>query len=106
MDSFWSFPSFWISIFVVCALSAGASAFIQLNTEGKKLKNKALLRDSILGAIFTTIVWVMSPETMISISNSTQGLVGGAQDAAKTLGTTYKMGEIGSVDVQVGPAKF
>jgi hypothetical protein len=103
MDSFWSLPSFWISIVVVCILSVGASAFIQLNTENKQLKNKALVRDAILGAIFTSIVWVMSPETMTSIANSTQGLVGGAQDAAKTLGTTYKLGD---VDVQVGPAKF
>ena len=70
------------------------------------MKNKALLRDAILGAIFTTIVWVMSPETMTSIASSAQGLVGGAQEAAKTLGSTatYKLGE--DVDVQVGPAKF
>jgi hypothetical protein len=108
MDSFWSLPSFWVSILVVCTLSVGASAFIQLNTDEKQLKNKALVRDAILGAIFTTIVWVMSPETMTSIASSAQGLVGGAQEAAKTLGgtATYKLGEVSDVDVQVGPARF
>ena len=105
MDSFWSLPSFWISILIACLLSVGVSAFVQLNTDENKLKNKALVRDGILGAIFTTIVWVMSPETMDSISSSAQNLIGGAKETAQTLGsTTYKLGE--EVDVQVGPAKF
>jgi sensor histidine kinase regulating citrate/malate metabolism len=105
MDSFWSLPSFWVSILISCLLSIGVSAFIQLNTDENKIKNKALIRDGILGAIFTTIVWVMSPETMDSISSSAQNLIGGAKEAAQTLGsTTYKLGE--EVDIQVGPAKF
>jgi sensor histidine kinase regulating citrate/malate metabolism len=105
MDSFWSLPSFWVSILISCLLSIGVSAFIQLNTDENKIKNKALVRDGILGAIFTTIVWVMSPETMDSISSSAQNLIGGAKEAAQTLGsTTYKLGE--EVDIQVGPAKF
>lgn len=105
MDSFWSLPSFWVSILISCLLSVGVSAFIQLNTDENKIKNKALVRDGILGAIFTTIVWVMSPETMDSISSSAQNLIGGAKEAAQTLGsTTYKLGE--EVDIQVGPAKF
>jgi len=107
MDSFWSLPSFWISILIACLLSVGVSAFVQLNTDENKIKNKALVRDGILGAIFTTIVWVMSPETMDSISSTAQNLIGGAKEAAQTLGSTtstYKLGE--EVDIQVGPAKF
>jgi hypothetical protein len=57
----------------------------------------------------------MSPETMKSISSGVQSMVGGAKEAAQTLGNTssstsssapitYNMG--GDMDVQVGPAKF
>ena len=114
MDSFWSSTSFWVSIFVVVIVSVGISAFIQMNTDEHEIRPKSLIRDGILGSIFTTIVWVLSPETMNSISSGVQSMVGGAKEAAQTLGntsssssstsTTYSMG--GMDDVQVGPAKF
>ena len=115
MDSFWSSTSFWVSIFVVVIVSVGLSAVAQMNMEEKEIRPKSLIRDGILGAIFTTIVWVMSPETMNSISSGVQSMVGGAKEATQTLGntssststtttTTYSIG--GMDDVQVGPAKF
>ncbi len=110
MESFWSLTSYWVSLVVVLIVSMGASAFIQKDGEEKQIKNKALIRDGIMGCIFTTIVWVMSPETMQGISESVEGMVGGAKEASATLGnvggasaSTYKMGEM---DVQVGPARF
>jgi len=114
MDSFWSSTSFWVSIFVVVIVSVGLSAVAQMNMDEKEIRPKSLIRDGILGGIFTTIVWVMSPETMNSISSGVQSMVGGAKEATQTLGntssstssstTTYSMG--GMDDVQVGPAKF
>jgi hypothetical protein len=106
MESFWSLPSYWISILFVVLTSIGLSAFIQLNNDTKELKNKALVRDGILGAIFTTIVWVMSPETMTTLSSSVNNMVGGVQEATQTLGNTALSYKLGDVDIQVGPAKF
>jgi hypothetical protein len=106
MESFWSLPSYWISILFFVLTSIGLSAFIQLNNDTKELKNKALVRDGILGAIFTTIVWVMSPETMTTLSSSVNNMVGGVQEATQTLGNTASSYKLGDVDIQVGPARF
>ena len=105
MDSFWTTPTYWVSILIVVGISLALSSFVQSQVDEKKISQKAVVRDGILGAIFATIVWVMSPETMSSIANSATSLVGGAQEAAQTLGNT-QVHKLGEMDVQVGPAKF
>lgn len=105
MDSFWTTPTYWVSILIVVSISVGLSSFVQSQVDEKKINQKAVVRDGILGAIFATIVWVMSPETMSSIANSATSLVGGAKEAAQTLGNT-QVHKLADMDVQVGPAKF
>jgi len=101
MDSFWSKPTFWASIVVVGVVMAGISAGVQSQTDEKKIKNKAVLRDGILGAIFATIVWVLSPETMDSVTTTATSFVSDAGQAVKDVATVAS-----DMDVQIGPAKF
>jgi len=106
-------PMFWVSIvlggIIVAAVSYG---FQMAQDEGqgqtKELNVKGLVRDSILGGIFTAMAWTFVPEFMNSITHS-------ATSAASTVSTVVSSAgsSLGStvasttdVDVQVGPARF
>ena len=78
-----------------------ASAFVQLKaSDEKEIKTKGLVRDGILGAIFTTIVWVLSPESMNKVFDGLKSIGGDAAEIVK------KTGGHTEFDVQVGPVGF
>jgi hypothetical protein len=108
MDSFWSKPTYWISIVVVSLVMALLSAYAQSQLEDKEIKTKGLVRDGILGAIFTTIVWVMSPDTIKNMVEPLEKMVGGAvTTASETVGASVSnMPNVPDVDIQVGPVQF
>jgi len=104
-------PMFWVSLLVGgIALAAISYGFQMAQDEGqsKELNVKGLVRDSILGGIFTAMAWTFVPEFMNSITHS-------ATSAASTVTTvgSSAISSLGStvasatdVDVQVGPARF
>ncbi len=105
MDSVWTKPSFWASLCAVGVAMAVLSAIVQSQTDEKEVKSKAVLRDGILGAIFTTIVWVLSPETMTTLTTTASSVVNEVSTA--TTAIAAKAEAVASeLDVQVGPAKF
>ncbi len=105
MDSFWTKPMFWASVAIVGVVMAGTSAFVQSQTDQKEVKSKAVLRDGLLGGIFTTIVWVLSPETMTSITTSASSVVSDVSTATSAIAAKAEA-VAAELDVQVGPAKF
>lgn len=65
MDSLVYNPMVWVSALVIGLIMAGASAAVQSQIDEKKIKTNAVFRDGLLGAIFTAIVWVLAPDTMV-----------------------------------------
>lgn len=105
MDSVWTKPSFWASLCIVGVVMAVLSAVVQSQTDTKEVKSKAVLRDGLLGAIFTTIVWVLSPETMTSITTTASSVVTDVSTATTAIAAKAEA-IAADLDVQVGPAKF
>ena len=94
------------------AVLAAVSAFLQSQHEdakpGEPLNTKAVMRDGILGAIFTAMAWTLVPESMKSLTESVSSV---ATSAATTVATTAseatkKVASSADIDLQVGPARF
>lgn len=102
-------PSLWVSMLVGAALLASVSAFLQSQhedaKEGQTLNHKALVRDGLLGAIFTAMAWTLVPESMQTLTST-------VSTAASTAATTVTItaasaaSAAGDIDLQIGPAKF
>jgi hypothetical protein len=106
MDAFEN-PMLLATIAIGAAFLAGVSSLYQLygpETEGK-VKPKAILRDGILGAIFTAMAWSFAPESMKGVADSlsatmvtTPSMTGGGASKSVSFSSDY--------DIQVGPARF
>lgn len=105
-------PTLWLSMVVGAAVLAAVSAFLQSQHEdakpGEPLNTKAVMRDGILGAIFTAMAWTLVPESMQSLTESISSV---ATNAATTVATsaaeaTKKVTSGADIDLQIGPAQF
>jgi hypothetical protein len=99
-------PSFFVSVVIGGILLAAISAGFQYMNEenNKEIKSKAVLRDGILGIIFTAMAWNFFPDTMGNLSNSVTSKVSAATaESAKSIGGGSGGFEY---DVQVGPPRF
>ena len=112
-------PMFWVSIVLGGVIVAAVSYGFQLaqeDPEAKELNVKGLIRDLLLGGIFTAMAWTLVPDTMKSITNSISSLsipstttVAPVQTGAGSSTTTSAPSTQtlpGDVDIQVGPARF
>lgn len=101
-------PMVFMTVVVGAAFLAGVSGLYQLygpESEGA-VKPKAVLRDGILGAIFTAMAWTFVPESMKGVADSLSSTIA----TVPTLtggGTSSKSVSFGpDFDVQIGPARF
>jgi hypothetical protein len=105
-------PTMWVSIVVGAVVLAATSAFLQSQHEdakpGEPLNRKALVRDGILGAIFTAMAWTLIPESMQSLTESVGSSVTSAATTVTSVASeaTKKVGSGAEIDLQVGPARF
>jgi hypothetical protein len=118
-------PMFWVSIvlggIILAAVSYGFQMYQDENaSEPKQLNVKGLIRDTLLGGIFTAMAWTLIPDTMKSLTSSFTTGVSTATAAttsavsAVTAATTAVTsgsnitggGSSTDVDIQVGPARF
>lgn len=101
-------PSFWITILIggifFCAISFLATYFE--SKDGKpSLNTKGLLRDLILGGIFTSMAWNIIPESMKSFGDGIKNIFGGlSKPTTITGGSSSSFSS--DIDLQVGPASF
>ena len=107
-------PMFWVSLLVGgIALAAISYGFQMAQDEGqgqtKELNVKGLVRDTILGGIFTAMAWTFVPEFMKSITQSATSAVSTVStvgsSAVSSLGSAAAVTST-DVDVQVGPPRF
>lgn len=98
-------PYFFVTVVSGALILASVSAGFQyLNEENnKQIKPKAVLRDGILGAIFTAMAWMFLPDTMKDLSTSVSSI---ATSTTETTVTTIKKSIPSEYDVQVGPPRF
>lgn len=93
------FVSILIGAFALAGVSAGFQKYSE-ETEGQ-IKPKAVLRDGILGAIFTAMAWTFLPDSMKTLTESVTTSV---STATTTVAST--VAHVGDYDVQIGPARF
>ena len=110
-------PMFWVSIVVGGVIVAAVSYGFQLaqeDPEAKELNVKGLIRDVLLGGIFTAMAWTLVPDTMKSITNSVSSFsstttvapIQTGSGSSTTSATPSTQTLPGDVDIQVGPARF
>lgn len=99
-------PSFFVSILIGGALLAAISAGFQYMNEenNKQIKPKAVLRDGILGLIFTAMAWSFFPDTMGDLSKSFTSKI--SSTSAESVKSVSSGGGSYEYDVQVGPPRF
>lgn len=106
-------PTMWLSMLIGGVALAAVSAFMQSQHEdakpGDAVNKKALVRDGLLGAIFTAMAWTLVPESMKSLTDS---VTSAATTAATSVTTATvdgvkKVSSAGpDIDLQFGPARF
>ena len=115
-------PMFWVSIVLGGVIVAAVSYGFQLaqeDPEAKELNVKGLIRDVLLGGIFTAMAWTLVPDTMKSITNSVSSFSvpstttvapvqtgSGSSTTSATPSSSSTQTLPGDVDIQVGPARF
>ncbi len=107
MDNFdLSNPSFLTSLLLGAVVLAAISGAFQMYTgeegEGAQaIKPKAVMRDGILGAIFTAMAWTLVPDSMKQMSESLTSTVTAAAATASSAASNAP-----DFDLQVGPPRF
>jgi hypothetical protein len=103
-------PSMWVSIVLGALVLSGVSAFLQSQHEdakaGEPLNPKGVIRDGLLGAIFTAMAWTLVPESMDSLTKTVQSTVSSAASSATTAVAKSGGGSGPDIDLQIGPARF
>jgi len=107
-------PVFWATVLIggllLCALSASITYYQNKDTEEPKVNVKGLVRDTILGSIFTAMGWALVPESFESVAKTVSSSVSTTVSSVST-NTLMKGGASlpslgGDFDLQVGPAMF
>ena len=104
-------PMFWVSLLVggiaLAAISYGFQ-MAQDEGQGKEMNVKGLVRDTILGSIFTAMAWTFVPEFMKSITQSATSAVSTVSTVGSSAVSSLSSATsaITDVDVQVGPPRF
>ncbi len=98
-------PFFWGSLvlgaIVVAAVSFG---FHKGQSDDQEVNPKALVRDGLLGAIFTAMAWNLVPDSMKHLTESvTSSVTSAASTATSVASVSLKPTDI---DLQIGPARF
>jgi hypothetical protein len=106
-----SSPALLGSVVLAAIALAVLSGFLQMYgseaKSGEPLNIRAVIRDGILGGIFTAIAWVLVPDTMKGLTSSLSSV---ATTATKSVVPTQSGGsaipEGFGPELQVGPPRF
>jgi hypothetical protein len=105
-------PAFIGSVILAGILLAGLSGVLQMyGSEAKSdepLNIRAIIRDGILGGIFTAMAWVLVPDTMKGLTSS---ISSGAVAAATSVVSSTQSGGASATsglgpELQIGPPRF
>ena len=101
-------PVFWATVLIggllLCSLSASITYYQNKDTDEPKVNIKGLVRDTILGSIFTAMGWALVPESFESVAKTVSSSV-----SSVSTNTLMKGGASlpsADFDLQVGPAMF
>jgi hypothetical protein len=100
-------PMLLATVVIGAAFLAIVSSLYQMygpESEGT-IKPKAVLRDGVLGAIFTAMAWSFAPESMKGVADSLSSSMTSAPSMTGG-GATKSVSFSPDFDIQVGPARF
>lgn len=101
-------PLFWGSLVLSAVVVAAVSYGFQMGKQeddGEPINQKGLVRDGLLGAIFTAMAWNLVPDSMKNLTDSVSATVStAASTVAETASSTVI--KAADIDLQVGPARF
>ena len=106
-------PMFWMSLLlggiVLAAISYGFQMAQDESNENQTLNVKGIIRDMLLGGIFTAMGWTLLPDAMTNITSGASSLLTTASSIASVKtsgGGSGGSGGSNGPDVQVGPPRF
>jgi hypothetical protein len=113
-------PAFMGSVLLAAIILAVMSGIVQMygseHSPDESLNFKGMLRDGILGGIFTTMAWVLLPDTMNSLTSiissgvqsatTTAAAAAGAGATATSALSFNQTGGSFTPDLQIGPPRF
>ena len=101
------------SVILAAIVLAGLSGVLQMYgseaKEGEPLNIKAVIRDGLLGGIFTAMAWVLVPETMKCLTGFISSSAAAAAAATSVTSTTQSGGALAGAlgpELQIGPPRF
>ncbi len=97
-------PGFWIALSVGGAIVGAMSAFQQFQTkeQGQTFRMKSVIRDFILGAFLTAILYMFIPESILNAVSFGQNVISSSVErATKPSAPSYS-----DFEIQTGPARF
>jgi Na+-driven multidrug efflux pump len=104
-----SSPIFWVSLCVGGIALAAISYGFQIGQddgESRPLNVKGLVRDTLLGIIFTAMAWTFIPDYMQTLTSSVSSTISSTATAAAAVKSEGGGSISNDIDVQVGPPRF
>ncbi len=99
---------FWTTVVIGCVIVGIVNVILQYQNDPENINQKAILRDGILGGIFTAMAWTLAPETMESLASK---IATTTKDTTSTIlsgGSSFleSSSSFGEIDLHVGPPRF
>jgi hypothetical protein len=101
-------PGFWIALSVGGAIVGAMSAFQQMQTkeQGQSFRMKSVVRDFILGAFLTAVLYMFVPESILSAVSFGQKSVESIGEKLSAAAGGATVPKFSDFEIQTGPARF
>ncbi len=98
---------FWTTVVIGCIIVGIVNVILQYQNDPEQINQKAILRDGILGGIFTAMAWTLAPETMESLASKVVSTTKDTTSSILTGGSSLlESSSLGEIDLHVGPPRF
>lgn len=98
---------FWTTVVIGIVIVCIVNVILQYQNDPEQINQKAVVRDGILGGIFTAMAWTLAPETMESLASKVVTITKDSTKSVMSGGTSFlESSSFGEIDLHVGPPRF
>ena len=99
---------FWTTVIIGFLIVGVVNVLLQYQNDPEQINQKAIVRDGILGAIFTAMAWTLAPETMESLASKVVSTTKDTTHSIISGGSSFleSSSSLGEIDLHVGPPRF
>ncbi len=100
---------FWTTVLIGIVVVCIVNVILQYQNDPEQINQKAILRDGILGGIFTAMAWTLAPETMESLASKVVSATKDSTHSVISSGSSFlesSSSSLGEIDLHVGPPRF